>query len=86
MFTIIILYCDSGHIWWHYYTIAKPSLVSRVKGQADIECFVILWNTVIHNGQVKGELTYTITERAQTEVGEVTIVTRSYRWVKCELV
>ena len=29
---------------------------------------------------------YTIIERTQTVVGEVNIVTRSYRWTKCELV
>ena len=54
-------------------------MVSRVKGQADIECFVILQDVVIHNGHIKEEFTHTITERAQTEVGEGTIVTRSYR-------
>ena len=59
--------------------IAKPSLVSRVKGQAGTERLLILWDMVIHNGHIEGELTHTIIESAQMEVGEVTIVTRSYR-------
>ena len=79
MFTIIILDCDSGYIWWHYHTIPKSSFGSRVKGQADIEHFTILWDTVIHNGHIKGEFTHTIIERAQREVGEGTIVISSYR-------
>ena len=66
--------------------IANPISVSRVKGQADIEHFVILWDIVIHNGHIKGEFTHTIIERSQTVFGEVTIVARSYRWTKCELV
>ena len=79
MFTIIILYYDSGYVRWHYHTIAKPIVVSRVKCQDDIERFVILWNTVIHNGHTKGEFTHIITEWAQREVGEGNIVARSYR-------
>ena len=55
MFTIIILDCDSGYIWWHCHMIAKPCLVSRGKCQADIEHFNILWDIVIHNGHSKGE-------------------------------
>ena len=81
MLTFIILDCDCGYSRWHYHTgtIVKSNLVSRVKGQADIKYFVILWDIVIHNGHIKGELMYTIIERAQTEVGEGTVVTRSYR-------
>ena len=75
--TIIVLDGDSRYIRWHCETIAKSSSVSRVKGQAGPEGFGILWNTVIHNGHIKGELTHIIIEWAQTEVGEVTIVTRS---------
>ena len=66
-------------------TIAKPSLVSWVKGQAGTELFGIFCDIVIHNGHSKGELTHTIIEWAQTEGGEVAIVTRGYRWMKCEL-
>ena len=61
--------------------IAKPSLVSRVKDQAGTEHFSILWDIVIHNGNIEGELTHTIIEWAETEVGEDTIVTGSYRWM-----
>ena len=57
---------------------AKPILGSRVKGQAGIECFVILWDIVTHNRHIEGESTHTITEWAQMEVGEGTIVTGSY--------
>ena len=61
------------------FMLPKPSLVSRIKGQADIEHFSILWDIVIHNGHIKGQLTHTIIEWAQTEVGEIAIVTRGYR-------
>ena len=57
-----------------------------VKCQADIERFSNLRDTVIHNGHTEGELTHIIIEWAQMEVGKVTIVTRSYRWTKFELV
>ena len=83
MFTIIVLDCDSGYIGWHYHTIA---LVSNVKGQADIEHFSIFWDIVIHNRHIEGEFMHIIVEWAQTEVGEVTIVTGSYRWTEWELV
>ena len=63
--------------------IPKSSLVSRVKCQAGSEQLGIFWNIIIHNGNIEGELTHIITEWTQTEVGEVTIVTRSYRWVAC---
>ena len=63
--------------------IAKPSLVNRVKGQSGAECFCILSDIVICNGHTEGELMHATIEWAQTEVVEATIVTRSYRWVKC---
>ena len=80
MLTIIILDCDSGYVRLHCHCFS----ISRVKGC--IDHFSILWNIVIHNGHIKGELTHIIIEWAQTEVGEVTIVTRGYKWMKCELV
>ena len=85
MFTIIILDYDSGYIGCHFHTIAKSSLGSRVKGQAGTKHFSVLWYTINHNGHIKGELPHVI-EWAQMEVGEATIVTGSYRWMKCELV
>ena len=60
----------------------KPSSISRVKGQAGTEHFSILWNIVIHNEHIEGELTHTIIEWAQTDVGEGTIVTGSCTWKK----
>ena len=57
-----------------------------VKCQGDIEHFSNLRDTVIHNAHIEGELTHTIVEWVQREVGKVTIVTRSYIWTKCELV
>ena len=86
MFTIIVLDCDSGYIRCHCYTIAKSSLVCRVKGQADIEHFSIFWDIVVLNGHIEGELTHMIIEWVETEVSEVTIVTKSYIWTECELV
>ena len=65
---------------------AKSSSISNVKCQAGSKHLSILWDTVVHNGNIKGELTHTIIERIQTEVSEATIVTRGYRWMKCELV
>ena len=63
--------------------ITNPFSISRVKGCTDH--FSIFCDIVIHNGHIKGELTHAIIEWAQTEVGEVAIVTMSYRWMKCEL-
>ena len=77
MFTVVILDCDGGYIWWHSHMIAKPSLVSRVKGQADIEHSNILSDIVIYSGYTEGELTHATTKWAQTEVVEATIVTGS---------
>ena len=79
MLTITILDCESSNIRENCHTIAKPSLVSRVKGQPDSEHFSILWDIVIHNRHIEGKLTYIIIEWAQAKVGEGTIVTRSYR-------
>ena len=59
--------------------IAKSSLVSGVKCQPDSEQLSILWYIIIHNRHIEGELTHTIIEWAETEVGEVTIVTSGYR-------
>ena len=59
--------------------IAKLVLVIRVKGQVGTKHFSILWNMVIHNGHIKREFMQIITERAQTEVGEVVVAGR-YRW------
>ena len=65
MFTISVLDCDSGYIKWHSHTIAKPSLVSRVKGQSGAEYFCILSDIVIYNGHIEGELTHTTIKWAQ---------------------
>ena len=65
---------------------SKPILIIRVKGQADSEHFGILWDIIVHNGHIEGELTHIITEWTQTEVGEGTIVTGSYIWMKLRCV
>ena len=77
--TIIVLDCNSSYIRWHCHKVANPSLVSRVKSQADIEHFSNFCDIVIHYGHIKGELPHTVVEWAQTKVGEGTIINRSYR-------
>ena len=77
MFTTTILDGHSDYIRWHCHTIAKPSLVSRIKGQSDNEHFCILSDIVICSRHIEGELTHTTIKWAQTEVVEETIVIRS---------